>query len=120
MIEYDYDEARGLLRVTASGVLADVDFREAKFPDVPVGTHELLDTSAVTRVELSSAEVRRLAEVDRSGPVRIARMAIVATTAVGFGLARMYQTLSEGDHPATEVRVFRDTDSARAWLGLDA
>jgi hypothetical protein len=120
VVEYRYDEDCALLLVTVSGVLSETDFQEAKFPDVPVGTVELLDMSAVTKVEISSAEVRRLAEIDRSGPTRIKRMAIVATTEVGFGLARMYQTLSDGEAPATEVRVFRDSDAARAWLGLDA
>jgi hypothetical protein len=34
-----------------------------------------------------------------------------------FGLARMYEMLSE--QPSTEVRVFRDYDEAVAWARSD-
>lgn len=38
------------------------------------------------------------------------------TTTVIYGLARMYQILSEEHDP--QIAVFRDIGEARAWLGL--
>lgn len=116
MVEYRFDPERGLLVVTVSGVVGDADFEDAKFPDVPPGTIELLDLSRAERTEISSGEIRRIAQRDLSWPDRISRMAIVATSDVAFGLARMYQTLCDG--MKTEVRIFRSRPEAEDWLGL--
>ena len=45
------------------------------------------------------------------------RVAVVAPGDHSFGLARMYEAFS-GSLP-WEFRVFRDSDEARAWLGVD-
>jgi hypothetical protein len=116
MVDYRFDEAQRLLTVTLSGVIRADDFHTT-MPDVPEGSIELLDMSEAVSTEVTGPEIRKLAERDLTGPDRITRMAIVATTELGFGLARMYQTLS--DSMGTEVRVFRDRGEARRWLGLD-
>ncbi len=117
MVEYRFESHRKLLVVTVSGTVTDEDFQDDKFPDLPPGTLELLDLSEATDARISNAEIRRIAEVDKARPNRVARMAILAEQDVGFGLARMYQTLTS-DTP-TEVEVFRRRDAAMTWLGLD-
>lgn len=117
MVEYQYDPKKNLLVVSVTGVVTDADFQDASFPDVPVGTLELLDLRAATDAEITTAEVRRIADVDQKRPERIARMAIVASHDVSFGLARMYQSLSSDMQ--TEVQVFRDLATAQAWLGIE-
>ena len=42
---------------------------------------------------------------------------MVAPGDLGFGLARMFEALSDPSEP--EVRVFRDLSEARTWLGTD-
>ncbi len=42
------------------------------------------------------------------------RRALVASSDVIFGLARMFQTLS--DESGGEIQIFRDMDAAEAWL----
>lgn len=116
MVDYRYEPDRNLLLVTVTGPVTDADFADANFPDVPSGTLELLDLAGAGRPEISTARLRHLAETDTRRPQRIARMAILVTTDVAFGLARMYQTLSS--EMKTEVQIFRDRDQALAWLGV--
>jgi hypothetical protein len=117
VVEYRYEPESNLLVVTVSGVVTNADFQDARFPDVPADTLELMDLGGCTGTEITTSEVRRIASVDLQRPDRISRMAIVATQDVAYGLARMYQTLSSD--MKTEVQIFRDRASARAWLGLD-
>ena len=117
MVEYRFEPDRNLLVVTVTGTVTDEAFQDDKFPDVPPGTLELLDLDGATDVKISNAEVRRVAAVDTRRPERIVRMAILAQRDVGFGLARMYQTLTS--EMSTEVQVFRSRDEALAWLGVD-
>ena len=44
------------------------------------------------------------------------KLAIIAPRDLLFGMARMYEILRDGS--PVEVRVFRDRDEARSWLGL--
>lgn len=117
MVEYRFEAERKLLVVTVSGTVTDEDFQDDKFPDLPEGTLELLDLTRAEAARISNAEIRRLAEVDKKRPDRVARMAILADRDVGFGLARMYQTLTSGMQ--TVVEVFRSREEALAWLGID-
>lgn len=117
MVDYRFEPDRNLLVVRVTGTVTDADFDDEKFPDVPAGTLELLDLAEAGPAEISNARVRQIAEADVRRPERIDRMAILVATDVGFGLARMYQTLSSEMN--TEVRIFRDRDEAMAWLGLE-
>ena len=63
-------------------------------------------------------EIRRVAE--HLGPFsgRIGgRAAVVASSDVHFGLSRLGSVYSEG--VGVEVQVFRDVESAAAWLGIN-
>jgi hypothetical protein len=115
MIEYHYSPEQRLLTVTVSGRVTADEFHRG-FPDVPVGTLELVDMTRAKGAEVSASAVHGFAHVDRSSPTRITRMAIVANTSVGYGMARMYETLMEGS--GTEVQVFRELEAARRWLGV--
>lgn len=115
MVVHDFDPERGLLVVTFTGVIKVDEFTE-DYLDVPEGTLELIDTRLAIEAELTTSDLRYLADRDRKRPTRISKVAIVAIADVGFGLARMYQSLSDGQE--TEVSVFRDEAEARAWLGV--
>jgi len=47
-------------------------------------------------------------------------MAIVASNSRNFGIARMYQLISEGAGLWEECRVFNTMDEARTWLDIPA
>jgi hypothetical protein len=115
---YEIDKERRLVTSTASGVitLPQVWAHQEKLlkdPDFDPSFAQLLDVTRVTKVELSSEDVRRVAESNTlsSNP----RLAIVATSAFVYGLARMFQIFREmtGEEG---IRVFRDRDEALAWV----
>jgi hypothetical protein len=119
---YEIDKERRLVTSTASGVitLPEIWAHQGKLlkdPDFDPSFAQLLDVTQVTKLALSSEDVRRVAESNTlsSNP----RLAIVATSAFVYGLARMFQIFREmtGEEG---IRVFRDRDEALAWvLGKD-
>jgi hypothetical protein len=76
-----------------------------------------MDLTQITKLELSSEDVRRVAGNGIFSPN--SRQAILASSSLVYGLARMFQILREmkGEEG---IRVFRDRDEALAWvLGND-
>jgi hypothetical protein len=119
---YEIDKERRLIISTASGVITLPEVwahqeRLAKDPDFDPSFAQLLDVTQVTKLKLSSEDVRRVAESNTlsTNP----RLAIVATSSLVYGMARMFQIFREmkGEE---KTRVFRDRDEALAWaLGKD-
>lgn len=113
------DVALRTVFTTPFGVVTDRDAREhvedlRNHPDFEADFNQLFDARGVTSVELSGACLREIAAMRLFGEGSL--RALVVTAEVAFGLARMFEML-RGDAP-DEVRVFRDIDEARAWLGL--
>jgi hypothetical protein len=110
-------------RVTcrAHGVLTQRDIfdeqpRVRALPDFDPTFDQLIDLSAATDLDFDYSSVSSVATttVFRSG----VRRAIVAHTPVQYGIARMFQALSErNDHV---VAIFRDLADAEAWLATDS
>jgi hypothetical protein len=119
---YEIDKERRLITSTASGIitLEEVWAHQEKLdkdPDFDPSFAQLLDVTQVTKLKLSSEDVRRVAESNTfsTNP----RLAIVATSSLVYGMARMFQIFREmkGEE---KTRVFRDRDEAVAWvLGKD-
>lgn len=76
---------------------------------------ELLDARGAT-TNITTQQVRtlvhRTAMLHREG--RFGVLAVVATSRLTFGMARMYQILCDG--LPTRIGVFRSLDEARTWL----
>lgn len=83
-------------------------------PDYRAGLVQLVEVHSI-RMRVNFNEMYAYVR-GASGLVPIQRTAIVADDAQAFGMARMFEQLSQ--ESATEVEVFRDLASARAWLGL--
>ncbi len=120
-ISYQIDEARGLVLTTASGVLTDGDILQLKSnlvtdPRWRPGLRELSDVRAIDRLEVTTAGVRQMMMADERDAAALAsyRLAIVVAHQLAYGLARMYQMLTE--HTIPNVRVFRDMEEAKSWL----
>jgi hypothetical protein len=119
-ISYRIDEARGLVLTTATGTLTDDDILGLKArlladPRWAPGMGELADVRAIDRLEVTTAGVQHMARQDAAGPALGSyRLAIVAPQDEVYGMARMYQMLTERAVP--NVRVFRDLEAAEGWL----
>jgi hypothetical protein len=105
--------------VEAAGVLTDADVLAAQErlrtdPDFRDRYCELVDLQRVTSIEVSGATIRQLAQQDLWGPH--ARRAFVVTSEVVFGLARMFDSLT--DERGHQIRVFTTMPEARQWLGI--
>ena len=83
------------------------------FEKVPFNRYA--DLSLVTDIHLKIGHVFEIAEQRRAAGEPV-RSAFFAETTVGFGIARMYETLMRG--AVIQVRAFRDRDAAAEWLGV--
>ena len=81
---------------------------------------ELSDVRALDALEVTPEGVRQFVTQDRSDAARLTgyKLAIVVSQDLAFGMARMYQMLTEAHVPS--VQIFRDLDQAKAWLGLSS
>ncbi len=124
-ISYEIFDDLKLVIAKASGTLTPGEATEYKHEVWGAGRvsgyDEIFDLSSVEAFEYKApGEVRDLAQLSSSmdwiGKRR--KLALVSTTDIGFGIARMYQAYRESD-PASriEVQVFRNFDLARSWLG---
>jgi hypothetical protein len=106
------------------GIVTDQEFLdsyEALFndPDYDLNFSRLVDLRKTDSSSRSSEALRAIAALVRrryEGVETAPKTAVVAPRDLSFGLARMYQALSElvpGD-----VVVFRSVDAALAWLGV--
>ena len=113
-LKFEYDAESGMLMGRGSGRLGFDDFYQQPLPDYPMGTPELVDMRDVTEIDITAEEIRSIATVERQGPGRISRMAILTGSDIGFGLSRMFQLLA--DQASYEIKVFRESDDAIEWL----
>lgn len=120
-ISYRIDPQRNLIFTTATGILTDDDILELKRqltadPEFKPGMRELSDVRAVTDLRVTTQGVRRMVNQDakQSSTLDEYRLAIVAGSGEVFGMARMYQMLTENNLP--HVAVFRDYDTAARWI----
>jgi len=122
-ISYRIDVERDLVLTLGSGSLTDDDIVQFKArllrdPDFKPGMRELSDIRGVDQFDVTPAGVQAMVQQDTRDSEKIAshKLAIVVSKAVAYGMARMYQTMTESN--IETVRVFRDIDEASAWLQL--
>jgi len=78
--------------------------------------HQLVDFSDVTSLYVTVDGVHTMVGLNPFG--RGSRRAAIAPTDLAFGLARMYEALTQLEHG--EFQVFRTMSQAVEWLGLTA
>ena len=76
--------------------------------------HQLIDLRDVTDVQITASCIREMVRLNPFGAG--ARRAVVVTNDVVFGMARMYQILS--DESPDELQIFRKMDDALQWLWI--
>ena len=120
-ISYRIDAGRRLVVTTAHGVLTDEDILTLKRrltddPEFQTNMCELSDVRSITDLQVTPAGIQKMVALDSISPPTGYRLAIVVGENVVFGMARMYQSLTERSLP--HVNVFRDYDAATRWLGV--
>jgi hypothetical protein len=126
-VEYriQLDNNRGYLWVSTSGqatskLLKELITELLRPPYVDLSYDVLFDISSLDMSPLSSNDIREIrdmivAEKENIMPVK---HAIVASSAITFGMARMFQLISEDALPMN-MRVYRHVGEALAWLNSD-
>ena len=122
-ISYRIDSDRGLVLTTASDSLTVDELlahKSALLEDEQFlpGFKELSDVRGVREMKLGFTEMQRLAGFDRDHKARLGdyKLALVVPKALIFGLARMYQQVTEENLP--QVGVFHSVEDAAKWLGV--
>lgn len=120
-----YTIGSDIVVITGTGKITDQEILDAaqKFfsdPLVKSGVPTLTDLSGstdsvVTRKMILGVLAQRHAATSRRGA---AKHAIFAPGDMEFGMSRVYGAMGESDESEVEVRVFRDLDEAKAWLGI--
>lgn len=116
---YTIDLARSLVLSRGWGVLTDRELLAhvrtlTADPRFARDFRQLADFRDVTDVQITSSTIREMAKLNPFGAG--ARRALVVTSDVVFGMARMYQILR--DESPDELQIFRKVDDAFRWLWI--
>jgi hypothetical protein len=117
-LTFRVDKPGGVIRSHGTGVLTTADllqyFAETRAdPDYESSMHRVMDLREVTQLP-SSDDIRSLAAFARSrAPVETARMAIIASSDLAFGVSMMFKAfVGYGER----LVVVRDEAEAVDWL----
>jgi hypothetical protein len=120
------DTTARLLITTWEGAAIDKDMIEAikHYQDTILNKieyrnfNEILDLSKITDMKLTTDGLRQIGSIasitdpDRVNP----KLAIIVSSNIAFGLARMYVTYRSFSSNANKViRIFKDANEARQW-----
>ncbi len=121
---FEFDPVNKLLLARVEGRLTDELLAESyrairKYSTLTDASVGIWDLSSVTELAVSSEFVRELASQEPAMADATKRPRfIVAPTAVGFGLARMFRI--EGEHTRPLLEVVHTMDEALAALGIQS
>lgn len=121
---YRIDQDSQLVRIKGQGLVTDdqmvaciAALRED--PGLRPDMNTLSDMRNIDVGFTSNGVMEMLRVMEQSSDRRsTAKAAIVATSDVAFGMARMFQTHSAIQDQDPKFRIFRDMDEACEWLGL--
>jgi hypothetical protein len=113
----DYIIGNGRVLTTGQGVVTfeeiyQMALCQRKDPAFRGHFDELLDLTQIEALQLSEAELQRIAAVSPFG--NGSRRAIAVTQDLHYGLSRMYEAFQESQ--GAKMRVFRSLPAALAWL----
>lgn len=118
-IDYVIDAARRIVLTKATGILTAAEVRDRQQrlltdPAFQADFRQFADFAEATEFRTTAEDIRHLAE---NSPFRAgSKRAFVVPRPNFYGLARMFQTLTE-EHRA-ELRIFYDAAEAMSWLEL--
>ena len=117
-LTFQVDKAHGVIRSHGTGVLTTDDllkyFAESRAdPDFHPSMHRLMDLRDVKQLP-SSEDIRSLAAFARTkAPVETARMAIITSSDLAFGVSMMFKAfVGYGER----LIIVQDDEEAMRWL----
>jgi len=118
----DFDAKNNILRGTLDGrmtgsILLEFYARVARYMASHPPCHGILDFSKVTEFEVSSAAIRQVAAAPAAFPAGYIRVLVIPKDLI-YGLARMFQILTENSRP--ELHVVRTMDEAFRLLHVES
>lgn len=118
-LNYVIDKSCRLVTSTASGVLtyADIAAHQVMLrgdPDFDPTFDQLFDGTAVTKIELTAAEIQTVARQRLF--VAGSRQAFATSNEFAYGMARMFEIYRETSGTGRLVQVFSGLAAAREWL----
>lgn len=121
-IKLKYDELLKILTAEVSGLVVIEDFYKiapqiVSDPRFSSNVNMIwdvrqMDSASFTREFAESLIKLRVQIADKRGD---ARLAIVASDDLAYGMSRMYQGMTEGDFRQS-LNVFREPEEASAWI----
>jgi hypothetical protein len=115
---YKIEKENRLVLSTASGTITmpEVLAHHQKLstdPEFDPAFSQLIDVTHVTKIDLTTADIRRLAQNNLFSPT--SRRAILVNSDTAFGFARMFEMLRQAAGE-TGIKVFRNLDEALEWV----
>ena len=117
---YEIDPKRRLVTVVAEGDLTDSNLLDTSArlrddPDFSPAYVQLVDLRSTNGMAVT---VSGIADLEARSPLFSpeSRRAMVVTSDFGYWMARLFELMRDGE--AGQIRIFRDMDEARRWLGL--
>jgi hypothetical protein len=115
---YKIEKENRLVLSTASGTItpSDIFTHQEKLsadPDFDPSFSQLIDVSHITKIEVTTEDIRKLAQGTLFSPT--SRRAILVSSDAAYGLARMFEMLRESAGE-TGIEVFRNLDEALEWI----
>lgn len=118
----EFDAKHNILRGTLDGrmtgaILLDFYAKTVKYMASRPPCHGILDFTAVTEFEVSSRAIREVAAAPPAFPAGYTRVLVIPRDYI-YGLARMFQILTERTRP--ELQVVRTMDEAYRLLKVES
>jgi len=116
-ITAELDRAAGIWELTTGTSVTLQEISDLALANEWEGVNRLLwDLRAVREAPESTGELREAADFvkEMRSVFEGGRVAIVVTSDLDFGLARMFQVFAEGS--GVDYQIFRDLGTARGWL----
>lgn len=120
---YFIDKDLGTAFLTSSGKISQQELKERAIslihdPDWQPGFNILTDYSEASLTDLNYEKIKELVEyqIQVAHKVGSGKCAVVAPQALEFGMARIWESLS--DNNPLSIKVFNNTSDALNWLGI--
>jgi hypothetical protein len=115
---YKIEKENRLVLSTASGIITMPEVlahhqRLSTDSEFDPAFSQLLDVTHITKIDLTTADIRRLAQNNLFSPT--SRRAILVSSDTAYGFARMFEMLRQ-TAGETGIKVFRNLDEALEWV----